>query len=169
MQISLGQQSQDFSMDAVMKRLVIATLIATLVGGIFTTPASAAYTVKPKVGQCFLYSVADVDAPYARKNPVSCSSTHNAETYLVTKWPLKIKPSEMSDEEALSLADSLCRAWGDDGLIANPFFTFWAWYTPDPAAWAKGERWLRCDAMAKNKAEKYISWRGQRLYSGMNV
>ena len=103
-------------MDEIMKRLVIATLIATLVGGIFTTPASAAYTVKPRVGQCFLYSVADVDAPYARKNPVSCSSTHNAETYLVTKWPLKMKPSEMPDEEALSLADSLCRAWGKTNL-----------------------------------------------------
>ena len=156
-------------MDEIMKRFVIAVLISTLFGGTLAAPANAAYTVKPRVGQCFLYSVADVDAPYARKNPVSCSSIHNAETYHVTKWPLKIKPSEMSDEEAFSLADSLCRAWGDDGLITNPFFTFWAWYTPDPAAWAKGERWLRCDAMAKNKAEKYISWRGQRLYSGMNV
>jgi hypothetical protein len=169
MQISFGQQSQGSSLDEIMKRLVIAVLISTMFGGIFTPPANAAYTVKPKVGQCFLYSVADVSAPYARKNPISCSSTHNAETYLVTKWPLKMKPEEMSDEEALSLADSLCRAWGDDGLIANPFFTYWAWYTPDPAAWAKGERWLRCDAMAKNKAEKYISWKGQRLYTGVNV
>jgi hypothetical protein len=87
----------------------------------------------------------------------------------VTKWPLKTKPEEMADEEAFNLADSLCRAWGTDGLISNPFFTYWAWYTPDPAAWAKGERWLRCDAMAKNKAEKYISWKGQRLYTGVNV
>ena len=156
-------------MDEIMKRFVIAVLISTLFGSTLAAPANAAYTVKPRVGQCFLYSVADVSAPYARKNPISCSSTHNAETYLVTKWPLKMKPEEMSDEEALSLADSLCRAWGEDGLIANPFFTYWAWYTPDPAAWTKGERWLRCDVMAKNKAEKYISWRGQRLYSGMNV
>ena len=116
-----------------------------------------------------MYSVADVDAPYARKNPVSCSSTHNAETYLVTRWPLKTKPSEMSDEDALNLAESLCRSWGDDGLIKNPFFNFWAWYTPNPAAWAKGERWLRCDAMAVNKAGKYISWKGLRIYTGINV
>jgi hypothetical protein len=152
-----------------LKRFLITVLVSTLVGGIFTSPANAAYTVKPKVGQCFMYSAADVDAPYARKNPVSCSSTHNAETYLVTKWPLKIKPSDMPDQEALDLAESLCRAFGTDGLLSNPFFTFWAWYTPDPAAWAKGERWLRCDAMAVNKSNKYISWKGQRLYIGVNV
>jgi hypothetical protein len=152
-----------------LKRFLITVLASTLVGGIFTSPANAAYTVKPKAGQCFMYSAADVDAPYARKNPVSCSSTHNAETFLVTKWPLKIKPSDMPDQEALDLAESLCRAFGTDGLQSNPFFTFWAWYTPDPAAWAKGERWLRCDAMAVNKSNKYISWKGLRLYSGMNV
>ena len=152
-----------------MKRFLIPVLASTLVGGIFTSPANAAYTVKPKAGQCFMYSAADVDAPYARKNPVSCSSTHNAETYLVTKWPLKIKPSDMPDQEALDLAESLCRAFGTDGLLSNPFFTFWAWYTPDPVAWAKGERWLRCDAMAVNKSNKYISWKGQRLYIGVNV
>ena len=77
-----------------MKRLLIATLITTLLGGILTTPASAAYTVKPKVGQCFLYSAADVSAPHPRKNPVSCSGTHNAETYLVTKWPIKTNPAD---------------------------------------------------------------------------
>ena len=152
-----------------MKRFLIAALIATLVGGILTTPANAAYTVKPRVGQCFLYSAADVSAPYARKNPVSCSGTHNAETYLVTKWPLKKNPADMPDEESLAVADSLCQAWGDEGLISNPFFNYWAWYTPDRAAWAKGERWVRCDAMSMNKSEKYISWKGQRVYSGVNV
>ena len=152
-----------------MKRFLIAALIATLAGGILTTPANAAYTVKPRVGQCFLYSAADVSAPYARKNPVSCSGTHNAETYLVTRWPLKKNPADMPDEESLAVADSLCQAWGDEGLISNPFFNYWAWYTPDRAAWAKGERWVRCDAMSKNKSEKYISWKGQRLYSGVNV
>ncbi len=152
-----------------MKRYLITVLISTLAGTTVVAPANAAYTVKPKAGQCFMYTAADVDAPYARKNPVSCSSTHNAETYLVTKWPLKTKPSEMPDEEALNLAESLCRAWGTDGLISNPFFTFWAWYTPDPAGWAKGERWLRCDAMARSKSGKYISWKGQRIYTGVNV
>jgi hypothetical protein len=151
------------------KRILITALISTLLGGTLASPAHAAYTVKPKVGQCFLYSAADVSAPYARKNPVSCSGTHNAETYLVTKWPLKQKPSQMSDEDALYLADSLCRAWGIDGLISDPFFTYWAWYTPDPAGWAKGERWLRCDAMARTKTDKFISWKGQRVTVGTSV
>ena len=153
-----------------MKRVLITVLLSTLVGGLFTSPAQAAYTVKPKVGQCFLHTAADVDAPYARKNPISCSNTHNAETYFVTKWPLPSKPSEMSNEEAIDIAETRCRAWGDgDGLIKNPFFNYWAWYTPDPAAWAKGERWLRCDVMVRTKANKFTSWKGQRLYAGVSV
>lgn len=117
-----------------------------------------------------MYSAADVSAPHARKNPVKCSSTHTAETYLVTSWPLETKPELMDSEEALDVADSLCRAWGDDGLLNNGFFTYWAWYTPDPAAWAKGERWLRCDAMVRNSStKKYKSWKGLKLGLGSNV
>jgi hypothetical protein len=169
MQVRGDQQSEGFSMDAIMKRFLITALISTLVGATLASPAKAAYTVKPKAGQCFLHTAADVDAPYARKNPVKCSGTHNAETYLVTKWPLKLKPSQMSDEDALYLAESLCRAWGTDGLLTNPFFTYWAWYTPNPTSWAKGERWLRCDAMAITDDDKFISWKGSRLNTGTSV
>jgi hypothetical protein len=151
------------------KRSIAIVGVLAVFSSFLIQPASAAYTVKPKVGQCFMHTSADVSAPYARKNPVKCSSTHNAETYLVTKWPLKTKPELMDDEEALDLADSLCRAWGDDGLIDNGFFTYWAWYTPDPAAWAKGERWLRCDAMVRNDAKKYLSWKGLQLGGGMGI
>ena len=153
-----------------MKRFLITVLISTLVGGIFTVPANAAYTVKPREGQCFLYTSADVSAPHPRKNPVSCSKTHNAETFIVTKWPLMTKPSDLPDEEAREIAQLECRAWvGDDGLISNSYFNYWAWYTPDPASWAKGERWLRCDVMVRTKANKYASWKGQRLYTGVSV
>ena len=152
-------------------RNILRVITASVIAMSFMTPpsANAAYTVKPKVGQCFMYSASDVSAPYARKNPVKCSATHTAETYLVTKWPLSTKPELMDDEEALNLADSLCRAWGTEGLIDNGFFTFWAWYTPDPAAWAKGERWLRCDAMVRTSSNKYKSWKGLKLGSGLGI
>ena len=152
-----------------MKRSIATIGALAVVSSFMIHPADAAYTVKPKVGQCFMQTSADVSAPYARKNPIKCTSTHNAETYLVTKWPLKTKPELMDEDEALALADSLCRAWGDDGLIDNGFYTYWAWYTPDPAAWAKGERWLRCDAMVRNDAKKYLSWKGLQLGGGMGI
>lgn len=151
-----------------MKKISIAICVILLASAV-STPANAAYTVKPKVGHCFLYTSADVSAPYATKNPVKCSGTHNSETYLVTKWPISTKPEDMPGDDALELADSLCRAWGSDGLIGNAFFTFWAWYTPNPAQWAKGERWLRCDAMrllTKTEPNKYASWRGTKIGSG---
>ncbi len=51
---------------------------------ILTAPgANAAYTVLPKVGQCFQYTDAQVSASYAPKNPISCSLTHNMETFAV--------------------------------------------------------------------------------------
>jgi len=155
-----------------MKKLVAVTFTAAFVAISAQVPAFAAYTVKPRAGQCFMYTAADVSAPFATKNPVSCSATHNAETYLVTKWPISTKPAEMSDEDALNLADSLCQAWGDLGLIDNPYFNYWAWYTPNDAQWAKGERWLRCDAMrtlTKKPPYRYASWKGLKIGSGNTI
>ena len=144
----------------------IAFIVAALIGGTLAVPAQAAYTVKPKVGQCFMHTQADVSASFAQKNPMNCSKTHNAETYIVAKWPLTTPPQDMAEGEALEVANSLCRAWGKGGVLQDSFFTYWAWYTPDPAAWAKGERWLRCDAMKTVDAIEpytYISWKGQRF------
>jgi hypothetical protein len=78
----------------------------------------------------------------------------------------------MNDEDALNLADSLCRAFGDSGLIDGSYFNYWAWYTPNNAQWAKGERWLRCDGMhiaSTKKPYKYISWKGVQLGSGSSI
>lgn len=132
----------------------------------FVSPAKAAYTVKPKVGQCFMLTAADVSAPFANKNPISCSKTHNAETFLVGKWPLTTPPEDLPEGDGLEIAASLCKATGNGGLLVGTFFTYWAWYTPSPAAWAKGERWLRCDAMkVVNDVEpyKFASWKGQKF------
>ena len=150
-----------------MKNILRVVMASVFTLGFITAPsANAAYTVKPKVGQCFNYSAAEVSAPFAKKNPINCSSTHTAETYLVAKWPLSEPPSALPDGDALEIASSLCRAWGTTGILTDSYFNYWAWYTPDPKAWAKGERWLRCDAMhVTNDTEpyKYASWKGQKF------
>ena len=84
----------------------------------------------------------------------------------MAKWPLSEPPSALPDGDALEIASSLCRAWGTTGILTDSYFNYWAWYTPDPKAWAKGERWLRCDAMhVTNDTEpyKYASWKGQKF------
>jgi hypothetical protein len=144
------------------------SMIATL------TPASAvaAYTVKPKVGQCFMLSLDDVAAAHAGKNPIKCTKTHNAETYIVAKWPLTTPAEELPEGEGLEIATSLCKASGSNGILAGTYFTYWAWYTPDPGAWARGERWLRCDGMRTLDTEgpyNFISWKGQKFKAKKNL
>jgi hypothetical protein len=157
-----------------MKKQTIAALLfaGLLIGGIINAPAQAADSVKPKVGQCFMHTQADVSAPFAAKNPVNCTKTHNAETYIVAKWPLSKPPEELPEGEGWDVANSLCRAWGPGGVLQGSYFTYWAWYTPDPAAWAKGERWLRCDAMKiANKTEpwEFTAWKGQKFKGKKNL
>jgi hypothetical protein len=145
---------------------IVFTGAWVLMLGLIIPPANAAYTVKPKVGQCFMQSRAEISSAFAIKNPINCSKTHNTETYIVAKWPLSVPPEDLPEGEGLEVASSLCRAWGNGGVLEGSFFTFWAWFTPDPAAWAKGERWLRCDAMKTlNETEpyKFVSWKGQKL------
>ncbi len=147
-----------------MKKSAIYIIVAVVaVNCLPLTPAKAAYTVKPKVGQCFNLTSQEVNEPYPKSNPTNCSKSHNAETYLVAKWPLTVPPEELSEGEGLEVAESLCKAWGKGGVLEGYDFNFWAWYTPDPKGWARGERWLRCDAMkVLNEKEplKFKSWRG---------
>lgn len=141
---------------------------------LIASPARAAYTVKPQIGQCFQLTPAQVSASYATKNPVSCSSTHNAETFEVAEWPLETNPVDMAGQDAVSIAGEVCGFWdtfpnAQSSRLSKSQFNYWAWYTPDRAAWAKGERWLRCDAMiGKFKTSTswppyaYISWKGSK-------
>ena len=162
-------------MGYVSKGISASAVIALFIVSLQTvSPANAAYTVKPKIGQCFQLTKAQVSASYASKNPISCQSLHNAETYEVTEWPLQTNPVDMVNEDALAIANEACAFWdtypdAENSRLSKTRFNFWAWYTPDRAAWARGERWLRCDAMiGKFKTSNswppyaYISWSGSK-------
>ena len=157
-----------------MKKIAFGTVVITALAITNPTTAQAAYTVKPSVGQCFKHTNAQVSAPYASVNPISCTKAHNAEIFNLTKWPVSTPPEKMKDADKLAIADLACNAFTEagDGLLDGTDFNYWAWYTPDPKAWAKGQRWLRCDAMIiKNSKEPYIyiSWQGSRLDAGINA
>jgi hypothetical protein len=150
--------------------IFVALLVA---GSLMTAPvANAAYTVTPKVGQCFQYTKAQVSAKYAPKNPINCSSTHNMETYRVAKWPFEANPTDMDRQETIDTVYELCDFFGTFPEARNNWgsttkINYWAWYTPSPAGWAKGQRWLRCDAMIGKftSAEEWpplshVSWKG---------
>ena len=165
-------------MNTVKRTKAFSILFTTLfVSSLLTPPAaSAAYTVIPKVGQCFQYTKAQVSAKYAPKNPINCSSSHNMETFAVAIWPVETNPVDMDRETTLDIVDELCNFWGtfpnaSANRLKTSSFNYWAWYTPSRAAWAKGQRWLRCDAMIGKFSSTeewppatYVSWKGLKLY-----
>lgn len=151
-------------------------LASFFVGSFVTAPvANAAYTVTPKVGQCFQYTMAQVSSKYAPKNPIKCSLSHNMETYRVAKWPFEMNPTDMERQETLEAVYELCDFFGtypdaQNNWASTTKFNYWAWYTPNPAGWAKGQRWVRCDAMigkftsAKEwPPAQHVSWKGLKL------
>ena len=133
-------------MNTVKRTKAFSILLTTLfVGSLLTPPAAnAAYTVIPKVGQCFQYTKAQVSAKYPPKNPVKCSSSHNMETFAVEIWPVETNPVDMDREATLDIVDELCNFWGtfrnaESSRGSTSSFNYWAWYTPSRAAWAKGQ------------------------------
>jgi len=151
-------------------------LTVAFASSLLTSPAAnAVYTVKPKIGQCFQYTMAQVSAAYPTKNPTSCSFSHNMETFEVATWPLSTNPADMTDEDKSLIAGESCDFWGtfpnaENSRLSKTEFNYWAWYTPSRAAWAKGQRWIRCDAMIGKftSAESWppfahISWKGTKL------
>lgn len=151
-------------------------LTTFFVSSLLTSPAAnAAYTVAPKVGQCFQYSKAQISAKYAPKNPIKCSSSHNMETYKVVTWPFETNPTDMDRQETTDTVFELCDFFGRFPNARNDWtsstkFNYWAWYTPSPAGWAKGQRWLRCDAMIGKFTSadewpppSHVSWKGLKL------
>ena len=163
-----------------MKRTkVLSIFLTTLFATSLFAPSAenAAYTVAPKVGQCFQYTKAQVSAKYAPKNPIKCSSTHNMETFAVEIWPVETNPVDMERKTTLEIVIELCDFWGTfpnayNNRLKTSDFNYWAWYTPSREGWAKGQRWLRCDAMIGkfSSAEQWppathVSWKGLKLYN----
>jgi hypothetical protein len=146
--------------------LVYLSITCSLSSAFVAAPVNAAYTIKPKVGQCFMHTQAEVLASYPKKNPINCAKMHNAETYFVAKWPLSKPPEQLPTGRGLEIATSLCHAWDKGGVLQNSDFNYWVWFTPEPPAWARGERWLRCDALRSvNQGEpnKFLSWKGLKF------
>ena len=157
------------------KFLTIVSLFIFILSIQVAPSGNAAYTVTPKVGQCFSLTPAQVSAEYATKNPIKCSSTHNSETYEVAVWPLDTNPADMEYEDAISIVEELCDFWNtfssaNQSRWSKTKFKYWAWYTPNPAGWARGERWVRCDALiGKFKSSTswppyaFVSWKGSKI------
>lgn len=137
----------------------LAVLIVALFTFAASTHASAAFTVQPDVGQCFMHTRAEVAASFAAKNPISCDQKHNVEIYRVGIWPSETPPWKMSEKKKLETASSVCIPNNDFSVVPDAF-NFWAWFTANKKQWAQGERWIRCDGLfITNPKSKQSQWR----------
>jgi hypothetical protein len=145
--------------------VMISSLIFATLG---VVPVNAATVnppleLNPKIGGCYLFTAKEFDAPSPLTNPVPCAKTHNAETFWVAKWPLKFPPTRYTDDLIHDAAEKICLAAWDFPEDAD--LNYWGYFYPSPAQWAKGARWVRCDALIR-KSEKgtfnqqYLQWRG---------
>jgi hypothetical protein len=146
--------------------IFISALVVVAVAGtafVLTRSQTAGLELKPKIGNCYLFSAKEFDAPSPLTNPLPCAQMHNAETYWVAKWPLKLEPPRYSDDLIHDVAERICLAHWDFPDDAD--LNYWAYFYPSPAQWAEGARWLRCDAMVQSYKEggfdkQYLEWAG---------
>ena len=133
-----------------------------------TTPASK-LELNPKIGGCYLFSSKEFEAPSPLTNPIPCAKAHNAETFWVAKWPLKLAPSRYTDDLIHAAAEKTCLAQWDFPEEAD--LNYWAYFFPSKSQWAKGARWLRCDAMVLiaetgSFNQKYLQWKSNAVLNG---
>lgn len=150
-------------MKTVVRISIFSLAMGVNLGVLLGAPAQAT-SPTPKVGNCYNLTNKQVDGAHPPSSPaINCARLHNAETYRIAKWPLKTNPVDMVYEDALSIAEELCMPWKPE---LSEYFNHWAWYTPDRASWAKGARWVRCDAMISfSESEPFVfkKWLFKRL------
>ena len=144
---------------------ISALVVVAMTGTAFvlTRSQTTALELKPKIGNCYLFSAKELDAPSPLTNPLPCAQMHNAETYWVAKWPLELAPTRYSEDLIHDVAGRVCRNKWDFPDDAD--LNYWAYFYPSPAQWAEGARWLRCDAMVQLYTEgsidkQYLKWPG---------
>lgn len=142
-------------------------LVATAIPASAASAPNTASAPKPKVGQCFNYTKADIGkASPAKKAAVKCSKTHNIEVYRVARYNYAQSPHSISDSDLWSIANEACQPWR--GNVTKTKFNYWFYFVPTKAQWKAGQRWIRCDAAiavigSNGKVKSYKSWKGKKL------
>jgi hypothetical protein len=146
----------------VTNKVVISRLLAISVAvsvSLVTSPAVAATSQAPRVGDCWVYpsydSAVSPDVSPARQ--VACTAPHNAVTTSVGRVRGSVAKPWGSNAEAVIAASGLkCDIRGYTGQAAlklpmtRPLRVEGDWYLPSKAQWAKGQRWSRCDTIVPN-------------------
>ena len=127
--------------------LTAAALLAGAVAA--AVPAQAA---APAVGQCFTYTLADIDKGQSASGAVDCTAHHTAETFFAGtakggySLPSKATPAQLLSESAPCTLTRMNAALGLEGRqLPSRFLP--VVMLPTDAQWQAGEKWMRCDVV----------------------
>jgi hypothetical protein len=118
--------------------------------------------VTPKVGDCYLYTPAEIELFSTKKSTVNCKNLHNVETYRVIASQFKKDPNLEPPVNVFMRVSPICEV----GISKSNFFTGWGIKVPTKSEWKSGARWLRCEAFAlqtESETATYASWKGKKL------
>lgn len=117
---------------------VISSLIFLAAGttSVSATSVTNKLEINPKIGSCYLFSSKEFEAPSPLTNPIPCSKTHNAETFWVAKWPLKLAPTRYTDDLIHDAAEKVCLAEWD--FPEDSDLNYWAFFLSLFLAMVKG-------------------------------
>ena len=147
------------------RRIGLTVAIAGLFGLFFLGIHPAQATTKaitPKVADCYLLATSELGSLVSTKSPITCSKTHNAETFRVFKWKKVTNPATLSEIERRAEIESICKPVDK----FDDFFNSWSYKIPTASQWKSGTRIVRCDLNVANfesETVTYKSWRGQKL------
>jgi hypothetical protein len=142
--------------------------VAVLLVVSMATSHAATLQLTPKLGGCYLFTEKEFNAASPMTNPIPCAKVHNAETFGVGTWSLKNQPWKYTDDMVRDAAEKICMSYWD--YPEDSDLNYWAFFTPSPAQWSKGARWVRCDAMSRvsekgSFKQMYATWSGN---AGLN-
>ena len=152
-----------------MKKTVVGIIVTSLF--LTISPNSAFAATSPKVGDCFFISPEELSSANPISSKISCSFTHNLETYFVGKLSGSTDPNTQNEKALLDRVKQSCLgAWKFPKTSVINYFAF---YVPTSQQWKSGTRWLRCDAGIDNSGgvgdTQLGNWKGSAIASKGNI
>ena len=152
-----------------MRKFALVSIFCLIACNLTVTPAKAAST--PRTGDCFFISPEELSSANPISSKISCSFTHNLETYFVGKLSGSTDPNTQNEKALLVRVKQSCLgAWKFPKTSVINYFAF---YVPTSQQWKSGTRWLRCDAGIDNSGgvgdTQLGTWKGSAIASKGNI
>ena len=127
--------------------LVVAPVLASCGSGSGPSDSKTA----PKRLACRNLDADDLTHHTDDSEPVSCSKTHTAQTFLLGHFPAKLGKGYDTKAQGAYVFDRCTPAYEKfldiDDSVALRIELSWAWFAPSEKGWSKGARWFRCDVV----------------------